>query len=243
MLIITADDYGKNRKTTDNIIRCYSNKRISCASAMVFMKDSERAASLSKNSGLEIGLHLNFTDLFNDQNVSITLYQHQRRIAQYLQSNKIFPIIFNPWLSKSFSFVFRAQEDEFRRLYGKVPDFYNGHHHMHLCANMILGNFIPKNSRVRRTYTFDFGEKNILNISYRKYINRWISRKFISTNRFLSVAPIEDIDRLSSIFKRSQSENIEIEVHPEIEKELTFLLGKEFKQLLDKIGYSSFLQI
>ena len=55
MLIITADDYGKTRHATDSILECFSNKRITSASAMVFMEDSGRAASLALKTRLEVG--------------------------------------------------------------------------------------------------------------------------------------------------------------------------------------------
>ncbi|MCK5231874.1 MAG: ChbG/HpnK family deacetylase, partial [Desulfobulbaceae bacterium] len=167
MLIITADDYGKTRHTTANILKCFSSKRITSASAMVFMEDSERAASLSQNSDLEIGLHLNFTEPFNACCVPPNIRQHQNEIAAYLNKNKFTQIIYNPFLSDSFKFLFRAQQEEFVRLYGKLPDFINGHHHMHLCANVLGGNIIPKSTRVRRTFTFDPGEKSFFNLLYR----------------------------------------------------------------------------
>ena len=46
MLIITADDYGKDERTTDNILKCAEERRITSMSAMVFMNDSERAAKI-----------------------------------------------------------------------------------------------------------------------------------------------------------------------------------------------------
>ena len=70
MIIITADDYGKTRHATDSILECFMNKSITSASAMVFMEDSERAASLTSETDVEVGLHINFTMPFGEDKVS-----------------------------------------------------------------------------------------------------------------------------------------------------------------------------
>ena len=36
-----------------------------CVSAMVFMEDSERAASIARADAIDAGLHLNFTTAFS----------------------------------------------------------------------------------------------------------------------------------------------------------------------------------
>ena len=64
MLIINADDWGRSLAETDAALECYKAGRITSASAMVFMGDSERAAELAKENKLDVGLHLNFTDRF-----------------------------------------------------------------------------------------------------------------------------------------------------------------------------------
>ena len=96
MLIITADDYGKNRNTTDNILECFARERITSASAMVFMEDSERAASLALRNSLEVGLHLNFTLPFSASNIPPKLREHQNRLVSYLTKHKMFQVIYNP---------------------------------------------------------------------------------------------------------------------------------------------------
>ena len=243
MLIITADDYGKTRHATDSILECFSRKRITSASAMVFMEDSERAASLALRISIEVGLHLNFTEPFTICNIPLTLRDRQERVVSYLTKHKFAQVIYNPFLADSFKFLFRAQQDEFVRLYGKLPDFYNGHHHMHLSANMLAGKIIPKGSRLRGTFTFGSGEKNAFNRSYRRFIDRWISKKFISTDSFFSIVPIQNHERLRNIVKRAVKERVEIEVHPENPEEIEFLLSDQYNSLIDSahIGYFTHL--
>lgn len=240
MVVITADDYGKKAKTTDRILECGCAKRISCASAMVFMDDSSRAASLSKKSDLEFGLHLNLTDPFTGRSVSSSIRTHHSRISRYLSSNSLAQILFNPFLAQSFRIVFEAQVDEFCRLYGFLPPFFNGHRHMHLCSNVLRARLLPPGARIRSTFTFEKGEKGYVNRWYRSRLKRLISRTYRSTAGFFSVAPVGDTGRVSALLQRSQTENIEIEVHPEVDEEVALLLSDYFRDLLVDVRLCTF---
>jgi len=243
MIIITADDYGKTRHATESILKCFSSKRITSASAMVFMEDSERASSLALKTGFEVGLHLNFTLPFSAPNIPLKLREHQNRVVSYLAKHKIFQAIYNPLLANSFNFVFLSQEEEFMRLYGRYPDHYNGHHHMHLCANVLASKMIPKGARVRRTFTFDQGEKNPFNRLYRHILDICVSRKFISTDYFFSLAPVQNHERLRNIFDRAVRKTVEIEVHPENHEEIEFLFSDQFQHLMDSVQSGNFQEL
>jgi len=240
MLIVTADDYGKTRQATDNISKCFLGRKITSASAMVFMGDSERAAEMALQTGLEVGLHLNFTQPFSAGDLPLKLCEHQNRVGSYLAKHKLAQVLYNPLLADSFHSLFLAQREEFMRLYGKVPDFVNGHHHMHLCANVLASKMIPNGAQVRRTFTFYPGEKNPFNLLYRHILDIWISRRFISTNCFFSIAPVQNHERLQNIVKRAAKETIEIEVHPEYFEEIEFLLSDQFQNLVDSVHCGSF---
>ena len=240
MLIITADDYGKNSRATDEISRCFEKRRITSASAMVFMEDSKRAASLAGETGLEVGLHLNFTLPFNQDGVGRDLNAHQNRLVSYLAKRKLAQAFFNTILSGSFHAVCKAQQDEFVRLYGREPDFYNGHHHMHLCSNVLGGHFIPRSAKVRGTFTFDRGEKNPFNLLYRRMLKRYVLGRFVSTDSFFSVAPVQNQDRVRQIIDLAVRENVELEVHPENSEETEFLLSDEFGDMLSSVPLGRF---
>jgi predicted glycoside hydrolase/deacetylase ChbG (UPF0249 family) len=243
MLIITGDDYGKTRHATDSILKCFSKGRITSASALVFMEDSERAAELALQTGLEIGLHLNFTQPLSASNLPLKLRKHHDRVISYLTKNKLAQIIYNPFLANSFNFVFLSQQEEFIRINGRQPYFYNGHHHMHLCANAVLDKMIPKGARVRRTFTFDRSEKNPFNRLYRHILDICVSRRFISTDCFFSIAPIQNVERLQTIINRAVKENIEIEVHPENGEEFEFLLSDPYDHLMGSVHRGGFLDL
>lgn len=63
-LILTADDYGRDKKTTDAIIESLRRGYITQMSLMVNMDDAERAVKTFKDSGLDsvVGLHLNLIE-------------------------------------------------------------------------------------------------------------------------------------------------------------------------------------
>ena len=243
MLIVTADDYGKTRHATDSILKCFSNKRITSASAMVFMEDSERAASLASKTNLEIGLHVNFTLAYSAPNISPELGSHQERVLPYLTRNNYTEVFYNPFLANSFHFLFISQLEEYERLYGRKPDFYNGHHHAHLCANVLAGKMIPKGARVRRSFTFEPGERNWFNRLYRRYLNGIVARRFISTDRFYSIIPVRNQERLREILTFAVKETVEIEVHPENIVETEFLMSDEYRHLMDGVHMGSFQQL
>lgn len=57
-LTINADDFGRDRATTDAVIDGFRHGIITCASIMVFGDDAARAARLAKREGLPLGLHV-----------------------------------------------------------------------------------------------------------------------------------------------------------------------------------------
>ena len=79
MLIINADDLGMNEQTTDGIIACCDKRLITSATAMVFMRDTARAAELASSRDIGIGLHLNFTTPFDGPPIDGDLYNHHRK--------------------------------------------------------------------------------------------------------------------------------------------------------------------
>lgn len=243
MLIITADDYGKTRLATDCILEVFLRNRITSASAMVFMEDSERAASLASRHDLEIGLHLNFTEPFSARNIPLKLREHHSRVGSYLTKRKWCQVIYNPFLADSFNFLFLSQREEFIRLYGRLPDYYNGHHHMHLCANVLASKMMPSGALVRRTFTFDVGAKNPFNLLYRDILAIWVSRNFVSTDAFFSIEPVHNHERLRNIISRAAKETIELEVHPENVEEMDFLLSDQYLSLVESVHKVGFLYL
>lgn len=233
MLIINADDYGKNEFTTHRILLCHRRFRVSSASAMVFMRDSEKSAELALEAGLDVGLHLNLTDPLSGSRHRPLLDNFHRAVSEFLAKTGQVPL-YNPMLRRQFEYVYHAQYEEFQRLYRMKPSHVDGHHHMHLCANMIFDRVIPPRQRVRRSFHFFRGEKGFVKRFYRRLLNGWVSRRFSSTDYFFDLQPMVE-ERLSRIMNKGRISNVELMVHPEREIELDFLLSDRFADFLKDV--------
>lgn len=242
MLIINADDWGGNRTSTDNSLICFTKRRITSASAMVFMADSQRAAELAIEVGLDTGLHLNFTHELDGDFKSSKIKECQQRIALFLKRNKYCSLFYNPFLKSDFDYTYHAQYEEYLRLYNKTPTHVDAHHHMHLCTNMLVDRLIPRGYKVRRGFTFFSGEKKFLNRFYRHIVDVILTRRYICTDFFFSISPHQKIERLQSIANLSKSWNVELMVHPERKEEFDYLMSDNYLEIISdaqKINYSS----
>jgi predicted glycoside hydrolase/deacetylase ChbG (UPF0249 family) len=228
-LIINADDWGRDRETTDRIFECWEIGSLSSASAMVFMEDSARSAEIAKGRRVDCGLHLNYTTPFSASDVSSRLRMHQERITKYLRSSRFARTIFHPGLASSFEYVTSAQIEEFARIYGEFPSRYDGHHHMHLCANVLLGKLIPPGVTVRRNFSFRPSEKGTLNRFYRQMIDHILAKRYRISDHFFSLPPLEPRSRVDEIIAVARSSVVELETHPINAPEYKFLMC-EFAQ-------------
>jgi predicted glycoside hydrolase/deacetylase ChbG (UPF0249 family) len=228
VLIVNADDWGRDRENTDRTLDCVVRGAVSAVSAMVFMEDSERAAAIALEKRVDAGLHLNFTTQFSGTGVPAELIDHQARLARYLRGARLSQIFFHPGLTRSFAYVVSAQLDEYSRLFGTAPKRLDGHHHMHLCANVLYGNLLPAGSVVRRNFSFQAGEKSYANRVYRRMIDRKLARKHSLIQYFYSLPPLEPRSRLQRIFALAKDFSVEVETHPVVREEYDFLLSEEF---------------
>ena len=227
-LILNADDWGFDRETTDRINECVASEVLSSVSAMVFMEDSERAAAIARERGVDAGLHLNFTAPFSGKGTPKQLAEHQLRLMKYLRANRLNQVIFHPGLTNSFQYVTEAQVTEFNRIYGSGPLRLDGHHHMHLCANVVFGKLIPAGTMVRRNFSFQQGEKSLVNRKYRAFVDRRLARRHSLADYLYPLAPLEPHERLQRIFSLSRHTFVEVETHPAVKEERRFLIGGEF---------------
>lgn len=227
MLIINADDWGRDPLTTDRIHDCLRCGAVSAVSAMVFMEDSERAANLAREGDITAGLHLNFTTGFTGSTLSSALVEHHARVSRYLLKSPAATVVYHPGLSNSFAYLVEVQCDEYARLYGKFPERLDGHHHMHLSANVLLQKLLPSGSMVRRSFSFRRGEKPIWNRAWRSLVNAMLKRRHRVADYFFSIAPLEPRQRLEAIFALAADSLIELETHPVVPDEYEYLTGGE----------------
>jgi len=234
-VILNADDWGRDAETTSRTLACWQHEALSSVSAMVFMEDSQRAADLARQYGVDAGLHLNFTLGFTAQQCPSRLMEHQQRIARFLRAHRLASILYNPFLTASFQYVIAAQLEEFERIYGHPPNRIDGHHHMHLCANVVNGNLLPSGIIVRRNLSFRAGEKGFLNRAYRQWQDRRLSRRNRMTDFFFDLKPFDLPGRLEAIFALAHRSSVEIETHPVHDDEFGFLRSAELTRRLGEI--------
>jgi hypothetical protein len=233
-LIVNADDWGRDRATTDRTFECATLGTVSSVSAMVFMADSERAAEIAGRSGIDAGLHLNFTDPFSGPNVPAPLLDRQHKLRRCLLRHPLARLLYHASLAGSFEYVVAAQIDEFRRLYGRDPQRIDGHHHLHLCANVLRDGLLPAGILVRRNFSFLPGEKSLPNRLYRMGVDRRLADRYFLVDHLFNLAPLEPSDRLQRIFSLARNSLVELETHPINPEEHRFLaLGGMLRQLGD----------
>lgn len=118
-IILCADDFGMNSAINDGILALADQGRLSATSCLVQGPDFNAGVSALKASGLQIGLHLNFTEAMGQAGlyapVSVLIRQsYLRRLDSHQIKSQI-----------------RLQLDLFEKSVGKAPDFIDGHQHIH----------------------------------------------------------------------------------------------------------------
>jgi chitin disaccharide deacetylase len=235
VLIINADDWGIDRHTTDRTHECIRCGTVSSVSAMVFMEDSERAAALARENAIDAGLHLNLSAAFTAKGVARPLADHQERVIRHLRRHRFAQVLPHPGLATSFDYVVKAQLEEFARLFGRGPERIDGHHHMHLCANVVFGELLPRGAVVRRNFSFQAGEKGFANRWYRGLIDGRLGRRHQLLDYFFNLSPIAPPARLERIFSLARESTVEVETHPVLAEEHRFLTSSEVRARLGDV--------
>jgi predicted glycoside hydrolase/deacetylase ChbG (UPF0249 family) len=243
MLIINADDWGRDPAATNTTLACYRAGRISTASAMVFMLDSQRAAELADSAGLEPGLHINFTQDFDGPGCPPEIRAAQSRLRRFLRTSKYALLLYNPFLSRDFRLVFEAQLHEFERMYGRAPSHFDGHQHMHLATNMLVQQIIPAGQRVRRSFSFGVHEKSWVNRLYRRAVDRRLASNYRLTDFFFALSSHLDSGKLEKVVTIARSKSVELMTHAWNSAEYERLMSKEFLQLLHNAGVAISLRV
>ena len=235
MIIVNADDFGRSREETDATLRCYKEGRITSASAMVFMKDSSRAAELAHESGIDAGLHLNLSQRFSATGVPKTLQDRHDQIVRFLTLNKYALVVYHPALREQCRYVYQAQLDEFVRLYGHPPSHIDGHQHKHLCTNMLIDGIIPAREKVRRSFSFWPGEKGFLNRGYRRLVDVALARRYKVTDFFFGLQQCLEANRMTRVFELAFSSTVELMTHPLNAVEYDYLMSDRYLAALRQL--------
>lgn len=146
-IILSADDFGLTPSVSQGILKLVQLQRLSAVSCMVNKSDFVSSAQdlLVFKSKVQVGLHFNLTDgvlLSDPQRSCFNLYElliktHLGLIKPLLIVNE-----------------FNAQLDLFIETMGCLPDFIDGHHHVHQfpVIRQIILDLYEQRLRQNRTY-------------------------------------------------------------------------------------------
>jgi chitin disaccharide deacetylase len=118
-IVICADDFGMDSGIDSGILRLAQLKRLSAASCLVEGSSFRENAAALNESGLQLGLHLNFTEPMGMSGLylpvsSLIARAYLRRLDGAGVHRQI-----------------GRQLDLFETVLGRAPDFVDGHQHVH----------------------------------------------------------------------------------------------------------------
>jgi predicted glycoside hydrolase/deacetylase ChbG (UPF0249 family) len=243
MIIVNADDWGRSKRETDVPLEFYRQGRITSITAMVFMADSLRAAEIARGERIPTGLHLNFIEPFSGRLADSALINRQQKIVGFLKRNRYNQVLYNPLLTQAFDYVFRAQVDEFSRLYGQPPTHFDGHRHMHVCTNMLVLCPIPRGEKVRRSFSFEPREKGFINRGYRSFVNLRLAKRYQITDYFFALSQQLSVERFARVCDLASKATVELMTHPAVAAEEAFLKRDEYGKRLESISKGTYVQL
>jgi predicted glycoside hydrolase/deacetylase ChbG (UPF0249 family) len=207
---------------------------------MVFMADSARASELAGDAGIDVGLHINLTQRFSGAACPRAVADRLDRIAGFLRAHRYASLIYHPALRPQFRYLYQAQLDEFVRLYGKGPSHLDGHHHQHICANMLVDGVIPTGAKVRRSFHFWPGEKPLANRAYRGLVNAWLARRYRVTDYFFALAHCLGGERMTRVAELARTTTVEVMTHPVDPAERDYLMSDRYLAAIDGLGRGTY---
>jgi predicted glycoside hydrolase/deacetylase ChbG (UPF0249 family) len=237
MIISNADDFGRSNADTEAAAALVTWGRVTSVSGMVFMEDSERAAEVATRMRIDVGLHLNFCEPWNGGRVTGRLAAQHESLVTFFNRSHYARLTYNPRLRNAFKAVYEAQVDEFQRLYKREPSHIDGHHHLHLCPNMLFEGMIPRGVGLRRNFTFAPGEKGPLNRAYRGFVDMCLRRRYVLTDYFFSLEHcLSGQGRpLRAVAELGRVANVEIMTHPRNANEFDYLVGPQCTEVLGMV--------
>lgn len=240
LLIVNADDFGGNTLATDRILECFQALAITSTSAMVYMSDSDRAASIARSHRLAVGLHLNLTQPFEDPDVPELVRMRQRAVARHFANSRLRRIGYSPRLGRLVRQCIADQLACFRALYGCDPTHVDGHNHAHLSPTVLMA--LPKGT-VTRTAETAPGANRGLGGAARRARHAFIAHRHLTTEYFLAIDRLggsPDAEAVERLLGPADRATVEIMTHPDRDKDYGVLLSGQWLEALQRHTVGSF---
>lgn len=213
--------------TTDAIAACFAAGRVTSATAMVFMADSERAAARARAIGLPVGLHLNLSEPFSGAAVPEPVLRRQRRLAVAFgdRRRRLRRWLPSPTLRSAIERCVVDQLAEFRRLYGREPTHVDGHKHVHISPTVARTPALT-GFKLRRALT-DTPGRAFIESARRGRHRRTLQRSSV-TDGCLSMWSMRDellAGREPQALRLAPGQVVEVMAHPGLPEEWPLLMS------------------
>lgn len=246
LLIVNADDLGYNEMATDKIAETFRAGLITSATAMVYMRDSDRAASIAREIGLPVGLHVNFTEPFDDPNVPAELRErHLAMVRKFGGPSFVFRSrrwTYSRSLQPAVDRCVADQLERFEELYGGPPTHVDGHMHVQVCPNIGLAKPFRPGTKMRNALGKTPGPRGPM-ARLTDIRQRILLRNRISTRYFLNITEMHPefiADGPASRLGLARETSVEVMCHPGFAHEYTALVAPEWRQWTEGLELGSY---
>jgi predicted glycoside hydrolase/deacetylase ChbG (UPF0249 family) len=133
-LVVTADDFGIGKKTSEGIIRAHLHGPVTATSLMSITGDHVRASIplLADAPNLDVGLHLVLTRCGEKPVMARHSSGLVDRDGEFFSNGKLWIRAFTGKLDQlAVADEIAAQTELFHKLVGRPPAYVDGHHHAH----------------------------------------------------------------------------------------------------------------
>jgi predicted glycoside hydrolase/deacetylase ChbG (UPF0249 family) len=133
-LIVTADDFGIGRATSEGIIRAHLHGPVTATSMMTVTGDHARVSVglLADAPNLDVGLHIVLTNCGEKPIMARQSSGLVDRNGEFHSNGKLWMRAFTGKLDRlGIADEIAAQTEMFHKLVGRPPAYVDGHHHAH----------------------------------------------------------------------------------------------------------------
>lgn len=247
-LIVSADDVGRDREATDRTLECFEAGRVTSASAMVYMEDSDRASAALGAARIPVGLHINLSEPFTDPDTPLDVRSRQARLLPRFApdgARRAMRWLYDPRIRADVERCIDDQLQRFQALYGAPPTHVDGHQHVHLCPNVSLARSLPAGIRMRATLdTYPLQRSpHALARALRERLTRF---RFRATDYFFDIAEVDPRRRPGQERARlalSDGASVEVMAHPAFDHERECLMSPEWEEALRSLPLASFADL
>ncbi|MGI8622977.1 MAG: ChbG/HpnK family deacetylase [Solirubrobacteraceae bacterium] len=241
--MVNADDWGLSPSVTDTIAGCFACDGISSATAMVWMRDSRRAASLARDRDLPIGLHLNLDTAFDGEDVPRSVRADHARVISWFRKMPAAAPALVPSFQRAVRALVHAQLEQFVELYGRQPTHLDGHHHLHLAAPVLRSGALPARLPIRLCHR---PSRGFWARAWRARQSRLVRRRHRTTDFFCDLRRIHPHlggTGLHDALSQAAHASLEVMVHPGFPDEPGILCSPSWREAIQGYRVGSFADL